>query len=58
MCREVHRAFVRRRRPRVTQRTADGYEGLLDRYVRPELGSKRVNQLETPDIQRLYAAMQ
>jgi len=45
-------------RPRVTQRTADGYEGLLDRYVRPELGSKRVNQLETRDIQRLYAAMQ
>ena len=45
-------------RPRVTQRTADGYEGLFDRYVRPELGSKRVNQLETRDIQKLYAAMQ
>src|SRR5688572_27980547 len=28
-------------RPRVTQRTADGYQGLLDRYVRSELGSKR-----------------
>jgi len=45
-------------RPRVTQRTADGYQGLLDRYVRPELGAIRVNQLETRDIQRLYAAMQ
>jgi len=45
-------------RPRVTQRTADGYKGLLDRYIRPELGSKRVNQLETRDIQRVYANMQ
>jgi integrase len=45
-------------RPRVTQRTADGYQGLIDRYVRPELGSKRVNQLETRDIQKLYTAMQ
>jgi len=45
-------------RPRVTQRTADGYQGLLDRYVRPELGNKRVNQLDTRDIQKLYAAMQ
>lgn len=42
----------------MTPRTADGYQGLLDRYVRPALGSKRVNQLETRDIQRLYAAMQ
>jgi integrase len=45
-------------RPRVTPRTADGYQGLLDRYVRRVMGSKRVNQLETRDIQRLYAAMQ
>lgn len=45
-------------RPRVTQRTADGYQGLLDRYVRPEFGSRRVNQLDTRDIQKLYASMQ
>ncbi len=45
-------------RPRVSPRTADGYQGLLDRYVRPALGSKRVNQIETRDVQRLYAAMQ
>lgn len=45
-------------RPRVTQRTADGYQGLLYRYIKPELGSKRVNQLETREIQRVYAAMQ
>lgn len=45
-------------RPRVTQRTADGYRALLDRYIRPELGDKRVNQLETRDIQRVYAGMQ
>jgi len=44
--------------PRVTQRTADGYQGLLDRYIRPELGHRRVNQLETRDIQRVYAGMQ
>ncbi|MGI9068550.1 MAG: tyrosine-type recombinase/integrase [Pyrinomonadaceae bacterium] len=45
-------------RLRVAERTADGYQGLLDRYVRPVLGSKRVNQLETRDIQKLYANMQ
>jgi integrase len=31
---------------------------MLDRYIRPELGSKRVNQLETREIQRVYANMQ
>lgn len=45
-------------RPRVTQRTAGGYQGLLYRYIKPELGTKRVGQLETKDIQRLYASMQ
>lgn len=45
-------------RPRVTQRTADGYQGLLYRYIKPELGTKRINQLETRDIQRVYASMQ
>lgn len=45
-------------RPRVTERTADGYQGLLDRYVRPVLGSKRLTQIETRDIQKLYASMQ
>lgn len=45
-------------RPRVTQRTADGYQGLLYRYIKDELGTKRVNQLETRDIQRVYASMQ
>ena len=41
-----------------SQRTADGYKGLLDRYVRPVLGAKRVSQIETRDIQKLYAGMQ
>lgn len=45
-------------RTRVTERTADGYAGLLERYVKPSLGPKGVNQLETRDIQRLYANMQ
>ena len=31
---------------------------MLDRYIRPELGARRVNQIETRDIQRVYAAMQ
>jgi integrase len=45
-------------RPRVSPRTADGYQGVLDRYVKPVLGTKRVNQIETRDIQRIYAGMQ
>jgi integrase len=43
---------------RVTPRTADGYKGLLDRYVRPVLGPKRVNQIEARDLQKLYSQMQ
>src|ERR1051325_5348993 len=42
---------------RVTLRTADGYKGLLDRYVVPTLGKKRVAEVTTRDIQRLYADM-
>ncbi len=45
-------------RTRVTERTADGYQGLMERYVVPVLGPKRVSQLETRDVQKLYAAMQ
>ena len=44
-------------RTRVTERTADGYQGLLDRYVLPDLGAKLVSEIETRDLQRLYAAM-
>lgn len=30
-------------RPRVSRRTADGYAGLLERYIRPAIGRKRLD---------------
>ncbi len=41
----------------VTERTADGYRGLMDRYVLPTLGSKLVSEIALRDIQNLYADM-
>ncbi len=32
-------------RPRVSRRTADGYAGLLQRYIRAPLGQKRLDKL-------------
>lgn len=45
-------------RPRVSRRTADGYAGLLDRYIRKPLGHKRLDKLQPLDIQAVYGAMQ
>jgi integrase len=45
-------------RPRVSRRTADGYAGLLERYIREPLGFKRLDQLQALDIQSVYGAMQ
>lgn len=45
-------------RPRVSRRTADGYAGLLDRYIREPLGKRRLNQLQALDIQKVYGEMQ
>lgn len=45
-------------RPRVSQRTADGYESLLNRYVRKPLGHKKLENLHTLDIQKVYAQIQ
>ena len=45
-------------RPRVSQRTADGYAGLLERYIRQSLGHKRLDKLQPLDIQTVYGAMQ
>jgi integrase len=45
-------------RPRVSRRTADGYEGLLQRYIREPIGSKRLDNLKPLDIQKVYAGMQ
>ncbi|MCA1624987.1 MAG: site-specific integrase [Acidobacteria bacterium] len=45
-------------RPRVSQRTADGYAGLLERYIRPTIGHKRLESLQPLDIQKVYGEMQ
>lgn len=44
-------------RPRVSQRTADGYAGLLKRYVRESLGEKKLENIQPLDIQKVYAQM-
>jgi len=41
----------------VTERTADGYKGLMDRYVFPTLGNRLVSEITTREIQKLYADM-
>jgi integrase len=45
-------------RPRVSRRTADGYAGLLKRYIHAPLGSKRLDDLRALDIQKVYGEMQ
>lgn len=45
-------------RPRVSKRTADGYAGLLERYIREPLGYKRLDELQALDIQSVYSSMQ
>jgi len=45
-------------RPRVSRRTADGYSGLLERYIRSPLGSKRLDSIKALDIQKVYGEMQ
>ena len=45
-------------RPGVRQRTYDGYEGLLERHVRPPLGDRRLHQLTPIEIQALYSDLQ
>ncbi len=45
-------------RPRVSQRTADGYKSLLERYIKNPLGQKKIEELHTLDIQKVYAQMQ
>lgn len=44
-------------RPRVSQRTADGYAGLLERYISPTIGHKRLENLQPLDIQKVYGEM-
>ena len=45
-------------RPRVAQRTADGYAALFKRYIREPLGNKRLDQIQALDIQQVYGALQ
>ncbi|MEQ1645926.1 MAG: tyrosine-type recombinase/integrase [Pyrinomonadaceae bacterium] len=45
-------------RPRVSPRTADGYESRLEKYIRTPLGSKRLEALTAMDIQYVYAQIQ
>jgi len=44
-------------RPRVSRRTADGYAGLLDRYIREPLGQTRLDQLQALEVQKVYSGM-
>ncbi len=44
-------------RPRVSRRTADGYAGLLERYIRAPLGHQRLDKLQPLDIQKVYGEM-
>jgi integrase len=41
-------------RPRVRERTFDGYEWLLRRYVVPKLGARRLADVQALDVQTLY----
>ena len=45
-------------RPRVSLRTADGYEFLLDKYVRDLIGEIKLENLNRLDIERVYSEMQ
>jgi integrase len=45
-------------RPRVSRRTADGYAGLLERYIYDPLGHGRLDKLQPLDIQKVYGDMQ
>ena len=44
-------------RPRVSRRTADGYAGLLERYIRGPLGLRRLDKLQPLDTQKVYGEM-
>lgn len=45
-------------RPRVSRRTADGYDGLFKRYIHGPLGQGRLDKLQPLDIQQVYGDMQ
>jgi integrase len=45
-------------KPRLSERSYADYKALLERYVRKPLGSKKLSDLKTLDIQALYSEMQ
>jgi len=45
-------------RPRVSARTADGYDSTLKRYIIPALGHQRLDRIQPLDIQEVYGTMQ
>lgn len=44
-------------RPRVTERTHEGYTYLLNRYIKPEFGLRKLSDVRPLHIQKLYADM-
>jgi integrase len=46
-----------RRREKVSQRTLERYEQLLNTHVKPVVGSRRLQQLQPQEIDALYSAM-
>ncbi len=44
-------------RPRVSRRTANGYAGIVERYILPSLGLQRLDKLQPLDIQKAYGDM-
>lgn len=45
-------------RPRVSERTHEGYTYLLERHVQPELGNRKLPDVRPLHIQKLYSDMQ
>src|SRR5882724_8933367 len=44
-------------RPRLRDNTYREYEGLIDRYVTPTLGAKRLSEVRPLDVQALYSTL-
>jgi integrase len=44
-------------KPTVREATLDGYSDLINRYIRPALGSHALAEVMPPDVQALYNAM-
>jgi integrase len=45
-------------KPRLAERTYTDYRDLLERYVRPAIGNKKLSKVQPLDVQALYSEMQ